>query len=121
MENWRHGSWGVGREPYLQAGTVTSGMEEGSRGTMSSYPPSAVAGSAPRGPPGSPIDLKARPGPLGCGSRRHIGTFNLGDHIGPFNLGNPGEFTMLELAQVCRQFVKKTIKCTNDNSIFPSI
>lgn len=23
-----------------------------------------------------------------------------GDHIGPFNLGNPGEFTMLELAQV---------------------
>ena len=21
-----------------------------------------------------------------------------GDHIGPFNLGNPGEFTMLELA-----------------------
>ncbi|KAL4560577.1 hypothetical protein LXL04_032730 [Taraxacum kok-saghyz] len=28
-----------------------------------------------------------------------------GDHIGPFNLGNPGEFTMLELAQV----VKETI------------
>jgi UDP-glucuronate decarboxylase len=27
------------------------------------------------------------------------------DHIGPFNLGNPGEFTMLELAQV----VKETI------------
>lgn len=23
-----------------------------------------------------------------------------GEHIGPFNLGNPGEFTMLELAQV---------------------
>lgn len=23
-----------------------------------------------------------------------------GDHVGPFNLGNPGEFTMLELAQV---------------------
>jgi hypothetical protein len=23
-----------------------------------------------------------------------------GDHIGPFNLGNPGEFTMLELADV---------------------
>ncbi|TMW82723.1 hypothetical protein EJD97_005137, partial [Solanum chilense] len=22
-----------------------------------------------------------------------------GDHIGPFNLGNPGEFTMLELAE----------------------
>lgn len=24
-----------------------------------------------------------------------------GEHIGPFNLGNPGEFTMLELAEVC--------------------
>lgn len=23
-----------------------------------------------------------------------------GDHIGPFNLGNPGEFTILELADV---------------------
>ncbi|GAB2220673.1 hypothetical protein Droror1_Dr00008338, partial [Drosera rotundifolia] len=22
-----------------------------------------------------------------------------GEHVGPFNLGNPGEFTMLELAQ----------------------
>jgi UDP-glucuronate decarboxylase len=31
------------------------------------------------------------------------------DHIGPFNLGNPGEFTMLELAQVCRQFISKKI------------
>lgn len=27
-----------------------------------------------------------------------------GDHIGPFNLGNPGEFTMLELADVCLDF-----------------
>jgi hypothetical protein len=27
-----------------------------------------------------------------------------GEHIGPFNLGNPGEFTMLELAQVCFPF-----------------
>jgi hypothetical protein len=68
--NWRHRSWGVGREPYLQAGAAASGMEEGSRGTMSSYPPSAVAGSAPRGPPGSPIDLKAQRGPPGCRSRR---------------------------------------------------
>lgn len=24
-----------------------------------------------------------------------------GEHVGPFNLGNPGEFTMLELAKVC--------------------
>lgn len=24
-----------------------------------------------------------------------------GEHVGPFNLGNPGEFTMLELAEVC--------------------
>lgn len=23
-----------------------------------------------------------------------------GEHVGPFNLGNPGEFTMLELARV---------------------
>lgn len=23
-----------------------------------------------------------------------------GEHVGPFNLGNPGEFTMIELAQV---------------------
>lgn len=23
-----------------------------------------------------------------------------GEHVGPFNLGNPGEFTMLELAGV---------------------
>ncbi|KAJ6864828.1 UDP-glucuronic acid decarboxylase 1 [Populus alba x Populus x berolinensis] len=28
-----------------------------------------------------------------------------GEHVGPFNLGNPGEFTMLELAE----FVKETI------------
>lgn len=26
-----------------------------------------------------------------------------GEHIGPFNLGNPGEFTMLELAEVSVQ------------------
>jgi hypothetical protein len=30
------------------------------------------------------------------------------DHIGPFNLGNPGEFTMLELAEVCTNFVVHT-------------
>ncbi|KAF5747543.1 putative dtdp-glucose 4-6-dehydratase [Tripterygium wilfordii] len=23
------------------------------------------------------------------------------EHVGPFNLGNPGEFTMLELAEAC--------------------
>nr|KAJ0225502.1 hypothetical protein LSAT_V11C100022430 [Lactuca sativa] len=28
-----------------------------------------------------------------------------GDHVGPFNLGNPGEFTMLELAQVVRETI----------------
>ncbi|XVF76572.1 hypothetical protein PTKIN_Ptkin13bG0276500 [Pterospermum kingtungense] len=28
-----------------------------------------------------------------------------GDHIGPFNLGNPGEFTMLELAEVVKETV----------------
>ncbi|CAA0828209.1 UDP-glucuronic acid decarboxylase 2 [Striga hermonthica] len=28
-----------------------------------------------------------------------------GEHIGPFNLGNPGEFTMLELAQVVQETI----------------
>jgi nucleoside-diphosphate-sugar epimerase len=27
------------------------------------------------------------------------------EHIGPFNVGNPGEFTMLELAQVVKEVV----------------
>ena len=29
-----------------------------------------------------------------------------GDHVGPFNLGNPGEFTMLELAEVNLQMCR---------------
>ncbi|KAG0587676.1 hypothetical protein KC19_2G182700 [Ceratodon purpureus] len=28
-----------------------------------------------------------------------------GEHVGPFNLGNPGEFTMLELAEVVKQVI----------------
>lgn len=28
-----------------------------------------------------------------------------GEHAGPFNIGNPGEFTMLELAEVVREVV----------------
>jgi hypothetical protein len=28
-----------------------------------------------------------------------------GEHVGPFNLGNPGEFTMLELAEVRGYFL----------------
>lgn len=28
-----------------------------------------------------------------------------GEHIGPFNLGNPGEFTMLELAKMVQQTI----------------
>ncbi|KAE8676702.1 UDP-glucuronic acid decarboxylase 2 [Hibiscus syriacus] len=28
-----------------------------------------------------------------------------GEHIGPFNLGNPGEFTMLELAEVVQETI----------------
>lgn len=28
-----------------------------------------------------------------------------GEHIGPFNLGNPGEFTMLELAKVVQDTI----------------
>ncbi|KAL0669080.1 hypothetical protein Bca4012_031784 [Brassica carinata] len=27
------------------------------------------------------------------------------DHVGPFNLGNPGEFTMLELAEVVKEVI----------------
>lgn len=27
------------------------------------------------------------------------------EHLGPFNLGNPGEFTMLELAQIVQELV----------------
>ncbi|ONK76993.1 uncharacterized protein A4U43_C02F2010 [Asparagus officinalis] len=31
-----------------------------------------------------------------------------GDHVGPFNLGNPGEFTMLELAEVVKETIDPT-------------
>lgn len=31
-----------------------------------------------------------------------------GEHIGPFNLGNPGEFTMLELAEVVKETIDPT-------------
>lgn len=34
-----------------------------------------------------------------------------GEHVGPFNLGNPGEFTMLELAQVSSQFMSVFALC----------
>lgn len=30
---------------------------------------------------------------------------NQDDHIGPFNIGNPGEFTMLELAEMVKDIV----------------
>ncbi|XXG54081.1 hypothetical protein AAC387_Pa03g2052 [Persea americana] len=29
-----------------------------------------------------------------------------GEHVGPFNLGNPGEFTMLELAHVVQETIE---------------
>ncbi|KAM7255348.1 hypothetical protein ACFE04_020589 [Oxalis oulophora] len=31
-----------------------------------------------------------------------------GEHVGPFNLGNPGEFTMLELAEVVKEVIDPT-------------
>jgi hypothetical protein len=31
-------------------------------------------------------------------------------HIGPFNIGNPGEFTMLELAQLVREVVNPDVE-----------
>ncbi|KZV28637.1 NAD(P)-binding Rossmann-fold superfamily protein [Dorcoceras hygrometricum] len=33
-----------------------------------------------------------------------------GDHVGPFNLGNPGEFTMLELARVVQDTIDPNAK-----------
>jgi UDP-glucuronate decarboxylase len=33
-----------------------------------------------------------------------------GEHIGPFNLGNPGEFTMLELAKVVQDTIDPNAK-----------
>lgn len=33
-----------------------------------------------------------------------------GEHVGPFNLGNPGEFTMLELAKVGTGLVSNVVE-----------
>ncbi|RWW05158.1 hypothetical protein GW17_00031584 [Ensete ventricosum] len=33
-----------------------------------------------------------------------------GEHVGPFNLGNPGEFTMLELAKVVQDTIDPDAK-----------
>ncbi|OVA00227.1 NAD-dependent epimerase/dehydratase [Macleaya cordata] len=33
-----------------------------------------------------------------------------GEHVGPFNLGNPGEFTMMELAQVVQETIDSNAK-----------
>jgi UDP-glucuronate decarboxylase len=33
-----------------------------------------------------------------------------GEHVGPFNLGNPGEFTMLELAEVVKEVIDPAAK-----------
>ncbi|KAF3580614.1 hypothetical protein DY000_02036143 [Brassica cretica] len=33
-----------------------------------------------------------------------------GEHVGPFNLGNPGEFTMLELAKVLQETIDPNAK-----------
>lgn len=32
------------------------------------------------------------------------------EHIGPFNIGNPGEFTMIELAEVVREVVNPNVE-----------
>jgi len=32
------------------------------------------------------------------------------DYIGPFNIGNPGEFTMLELAEIVREMVNPDVE-----------
>ncbi|KAE8657659.1 UDP-glucuronic acid decarboxylase 1 [Hibiscus syriacus] len=33
-----------------------------------------------------------------------------GEHVGPFNLGNPGEFTMLEFAEVVQETIDPNAK-----------
>lgn len=43
-----------------------------------------------------------------------------GDHIGPFNLGNPGEFTMLELAEVSEEKTKQK-KTKNQLRAVPTV
>ncbi|KAG6407822.1 hypothetical protein SASPL_130840 [Salvia splendens] len=35
-----------------------------------------------------------------------------GDHIGPINIGNPGEFTMLELAETVKEMINPKVKIT---------
>lgn len=37
---------------------------------------------------------------VGCVQVEGLMKLMEGEHVGPFNLGNPGEFTMLELAEV---------------------
>lgn len=32
------------------------------------------------------------------------------EHIGPFNIGNPGEFTMIELAEMVREVVNPNVE-----------
>ncbi|KAL0656447.1 hypothetical protein Bca4012_077031 [Brassica carinata] len=39
------------------------------------------------------------------------------DHVGPFNLGNPGEFTMLELAEVAQAGVHIFFKLAISNRV----
>ena len=43
-----------------------------------------------------------------------------GEHVGPFNLGNPGEFTMLELAEVSC-LVSKSITFMSSLFWFPVV
>lgn len=43
-----------------------------------------------------------------------------GNHVGPFNLGNPGEFTMLELAQV-NELNSFTVQTANKQTILKMV
>ena len=42
-----------------------------------------------------------------------------GEHVGPFNLGNPGEFTMLELAKV--DYLNIDSRCCEKQATFNGI
>ncbi|RWW62084.1 hypothetical protein BHE74_00030809 [Ensete ventricosum] len=51
--------------------------------------------------------------PIGFISKHRVeGLIRLmeGEHVGPFNLGNPGEFTMLELARVVQDTIDPSAK-----------
>ena len=58
----------------------------------------------------------ARPGPSATSTTRSRGFLALldSDHIGPINIGNPGEFTMLELAELVLEVTGSTSEIVHE-------